>query len=404
MNFTKYENYKNSGLDWLGDIPADWKTERNKEVFFEVSQKSETGEEMLLTVSHITGVTPRSEKNVNMFFAETMEGYKVCKTGDLLINTMWAWMGALGTSNYEGICSPAYGIYRQQKRMSYNHRYFDYLFKTPNFILEMTRYSKGIVASRLRLYATEFFQIKTPLPSYRTQTAIAEYLDEKTLQIDKKIELLQAKKSKYQELRKTLINDAVTKGLDKNVELKDSGVSWLGQIPQHWEVRRFKEICIKTHTGWTPSDFDQNSDDGDNIWVTIRDMNSTQISDSKTKINKKHINDSNIKLTPKGSLLFSFKLSIGKVAFASVDLYTNEAILTVEKQRKIDLHYLFYIMPIYIVRNAKENIYGAKLLNQDLIFNSKIIIPNLSEQTEITSYLDEKTSKIDAITGLSYKT
>ena len=112
-----------------------------------------------------------------MFMAETMEGYKLCKKGDMIINTMWAWMGALGTSQQEGICSPAYGVYAPRKNIPYNPKYFDYLYRTPKAISEMTRNSKGIVSSRLRLYPKDFFQIQTALPSYKEQTAIADYLD-----------------------------------------------------------------------------------------------------------------------------------------------------------------------------------------------------------------------------------
>lgn len=164
FNIYQYDNYKESGTKWLGNVPEQWRLVRNKEIFFERGSLSQSGKETLLTVSHITGVTRRSEKNVNMFMAETMEGYKHCKTGDLIINTMWAWMGALGTAKEDGICSPAYGVYAPRKNMPYSHRYFDYLFRTTKAVSEMTRNSKGIVSSRLRLYPKDFFQITIALP------------------------------------------------------------------------------------------------------------------------------------------------------------------------------------------------------------------------------------------------
>jgi type I restriction enzyme, S subunit len=201
---------KDSGVEWIGEIPNHWEVVRNKQIFQERSILSSTGKETLLTVSHITGVTPRSEKNVNMFMAETMEGYKICRQGDLIINTMWAWMGALGTSNYFGICSPAYNVYMPVNNVPYDYRYFDYLYRTPSAIVEMTRNSKGIVSSRLRLYAKEFFQIKTPLPPLSEQKAIADYLDTKTTQIDQIIQTINTQIEKLKELRKTLINDVVT--------------------------------------------------------------------------------------------------------------------------------------------------------------------------------------------------
>lgn len=174
--------------------------------------------------------------------AETMEGYKLCQTGDLIINTMWAWMGALGTANEAGICSPAYGVYRPKKHAHYDHRYFDYLYRTPHAITEMTRNSKGIVSSRLRLYPKDFFQIQTALPDGTEQTAIATYLDEKTAQLDRKIELLVQKAEKYGKLKQSLINETVTRGLDKTVAMKDSGVEWIGEVPAHWEVKRIKDL------------------------------------------------------------------------------------------------------------------------------------------------------------------
>lgn len=135
--------------------PGHWEARRNKTFMREVIDLSETGEEELLTVSHLTGVTPRNEKVVYMFLAESNEGYKRVQPGDLVINTMWAWMGALGVSRNPGIVSPAYGVYRFTAP-DVEPRYFDALFRTPAYVAEMTRYSTGVWTSRLRLYPDSF--------------------------------------------------------------------------------------------------------------------------------------------------------------------------------------------------------------------------------------------------------
>ena len=109
---------RDSGIPWLGEIPAHWETERARWLFRERDERSDTGEEELLTVSHLSGVTPRSEKDVNMFEAETTEGYKVCPAGDLVINTLWAWMGAMGVSPVDGIVSPAYNVYEPDRDLN----------------------------------------------------------------------------------------------------------------------------------------------------------------------------------------------------------------------------------------------------------------------------------------------
>lgn len=127
-------------MDWLGEIPRHWTTQRNKHIFREIDERSDTGEEELLSVSHLTGVTPRSEKNVTMFMAETLGGYKLCSPGDLVINTMWAWMGALGTSDYKGTVSPSYNVYRVRQNENFNAKYLDLLYRTPQHVAEINRF------------------------------------------------------------------------------------------------------------------------------------------------------------------------------------------------------------------------------------------------------------------------
>ena len=127
MKLNPYPEYKNSGVPWLGNIPAHWHEKRAKYFFKEIDERSQAGDEEMLSVSHITGVTPRSQKNVTMFMAESNVGQKCCQPGDLVINTLWAWMSALGVSNYAGIVSPAYGIYRQRGNQDYDWLYLDNL-------------------------------------------------------------------------------------------------------------------------------------------------------------------------------------------------------------------------------------------------------------------------------------
>lgn len=389
---------KNENNYWLESVPQNWEIIRCKYLFQEISDLSAKGDELLLTVSHLTGITPRSEKNVNMFFAETMEGYKKCIKGDLIINTMWAWMGAVGTTAYDGICSPAYNIYRSRKNKPYDYKYFDYLFRTNHLIKEMAINSKGIVSSRLRLYPKELYQILIPLPSLSEQTQIAQYLDTKTQNIDKTINLLTQKTTSYKELRKTIINNAVTKGLNKNIELKESGIHWIGKIPNHWEIKRFKDIVKKYTTGGTPLTSNHSYFNGENVWICISDIGESKfVSNSSIKLTDEAVKSANMMKTPKGSLLYSFKLSIGKMAFVTDDVYTNEAILSIFPNKKFELEFYYFMLPILMYLQATENIYGAKMLNQKLISNAFILHPPKNEQEEIADYLEKKTNVIDKI-------
>ena len=197
-----------SDIDWLGDIPAHWEIERSRWLFNERDERSETGEEEMLTVSHITGVTPRSEKDVNMFEAATTTGYKLCFTGDLVINTLWAWMGAMGTAPVDGIVSPAYNVYTPGGRLI--PAYVDALVRIPVFAQEVTRYSKGVWSSRLRLYPEGFFETFWPVPPLDEQEAIVAHIAEERSKIDKLATATERSITLLKERRSALIAAAVT--------------------------------------------------------------------------------------------------------------------------------------------------------------------------------------------------
>jgi len=163
---------KPSGLEWVGEIPKHWEVCRAKNLFSLCEDLSEDGTEELLTVSHITGVTTRSEKTVYMFEADDKAGYKRCQEGDFVINTLWAWMGAMGVSPQNGIVSPAYHVYTSKGKLL--PQYVELLCRSLPFIAEVVRWSKGVWSSRLRLYPESFFEIHIPLPPLEEQQAIVE--------------------------------------------------------------------------------------------------------------------------------------------------------------------------------------------------------------------------------------
>lgn len=178
-------------------------------------------------------------------------------------------------------------------------------------------------------------------------------------------------------------------------EMKDSGIEWIGEIPADWEVSTIKhEYAFQT--GWTPDTTHEEYFTGENIWINISDMKSKVVFDSEKHISDEAIQLASMNVSPKGSLLYAFKLSVGAVSFCGTDMYTNEAIATF-LPGKNNLRFLYYMAPIFIIKNANENIYGAKLLNQKLIKNAKIVIPPLDVQERIADYLDRKCSQIDAI-------
>lgn len=195
-------------------VPAHWRVLRNKNLLVESTAMSEDGCEELLSVSHLTGIGPRAERTVTMIEAESLDGYRLVEPGDLVINTMWAWMGALGVSRIPGIVSPAYGVYRPLPDVEFHPPYFDYLYRSRPYVVEMTRFSRGIWSSRLRIYPDVFLRLKVVVPPIDEQRRIAAYLDEQTAKVDNLIAETERFIELSRERRSALVTAAVTGQID----------------------------------------------------------------------------------------------------------------------------------------------------------------------------------------------
>jgi len=206
---------KPSGQEWLGEIPVHWRVERAKNLFLVRDERSEDGSEELLTVSHITGVTSRSEKDVYMFQADDKAGYKRCLPGDLAINTLWAWMGAMGISPLEGIVSPDYHVYTSKGDLL--PEYVDLLCRSRPFVAEVNRWSKGVWSSRLRLYPENFFEMRLPVPSHDEQRAIVDAVQSDQTKANQLRSALQESIDLAKERRAALITAAVTGNIEAHV-------------------------------------------------------------------------------------------------------------------------------------------------------------------------------------------
>lgn len=201
---------KDSGIDWIGEIPVHWEVKRLKSIFSECKEISSTGNEDLLSVSEYYGVARRldvMDEDEYDTRADSLVGYKICKKDDLVINIMLAWKRGLGFSDYDGIVSPAYAVYRGKNIVPH---YYHYLLRTNKYIAEFKRNSKGIIDSRLRLYSDRFFTINTIVPPLEEQLAVADYLDKKTAEIDECISLTDKKIKAYKRLKQSLIDEVVT--------------------------------------------------------------------------------------------------------------------------------------------------------------------------------------------------
>jgi type I restriction enzyme, S subunit len=205
---------KPSGIPWLGNIPHHWEVRRAKYLYREVDERSTDGSEELLSVSHLTGVTPRSQKNITMFKAASYAGHKLCRPGDLVVNTMWAWMGALGVSTHAGIISPAYAVYRPRHPESVIGTYMDGLLRSGPYISNIICRSTGLRASRLRLYPEEFFRLPIIQPPVQEQKQIIEATQVEASGLNSTMARVEREIDLIREYRTRLVADVVTGKLD----------------------------------------------------------------------------------------------------------------------------------------------------------------------------------------------
>lgn len=212
---------RTTNLGWLGEVPSHWVERPAKWFYREVNERSERGEEQLMSVSHLTGVTPRSAKTVTMFMAESYAGHKLCRPGDLVINTMWAWMGALGVAEDIGIVSPAYGVYRPLAGSPLQPAYADLLLRTRSYIDEYTCRSTGIRLSRLRLYPDRFLTVPIVCPPVDEQLEIVGRVSEATRDLHAAIAATLREIELLQEYRSRLIADVITGHRDVRAEAAD---------------------------------------------------------------------------------------------------------------------------------------------------------------------------------------
>lgn len=239
------------------NYPDRWPLKGGKSLFAVIDERSVDGSEELLSVSHITGITPRSQKNVTMFMSESLVGYKKCEIGDIAANTMWTWQGAIGVSKYSGVISPSYNVYRPIADV-YIPEYLDFLLRERSLIDVYHSLSTGIRPSRLRLYPNQFLSIKFPIPEKSEQAKIVKYLNWQLSKINELLVLKRKQQALVKEQRVSLIDNAMTKGIAGS-KLKKSKIEGLDYIPESWEEKALKWYVSSNDeslSGQTADDFE----------------------------------------------------------------------------------------------------------------------------------------------------
>ena len=238
-----YPEYKDSGVPWLGELPAHWEVLPNRALFAEVKDRNHPGEQML-SVTITKGVILQQALLANSSKKdssnEDKSAYKLVCPRDIAYNKMRAWQGAIGISDFRGIISPAYVVVRL--RNNQDPRYFHHLYRTPMFAKEAERWSYGITSDMWSLRPEHFKMIYTALPPLPEQSAIVRFIDHFERRINRLIRDKRRLIELLNEHKQAIIHRAVTRGIDPNVRLKPSGVEWLGDVPEHWQITRGKFV------------------------------------------------------------------------------------------------------------------------------------------------------------------
>lgn len=370
--------YKDSGIEWIGQIPKTWKTERLKGLFTERNERDCKGK-TLLSVSQYFGIRPKSETDLaDSHIAESYDDYKVVNQGDFVMNIMLAWNGSYAVSDYDGMVSPAYCVFKFRKDCC--KKYFHYLLRTDGYPSAFKTMSRGVIDSRLRLYPEQFYTFPVIIPSVDEQYRIADYLDKKCGEIDGLITLQEQMIQKLTEYKQSVITEAVTKGLDPNAQLVPSGIDWIGDIPTGWKMKRLKFLCT-IQTG------NQDTQDSDPVGVYPFYVRSPIVERSNR-----------MSFEGEGILMAGDGAGAGRVFHHVFGKYAvHQRVYRLANVKGINSYFLFYFLSTLFCKemdrgSAQSTVPSVRL---PMLQNFNICIPSHEEQNSIVTYLDEKCSEID---------
>lgn len=392
----RYESYKDSGVEWLGDVPSHWELGRISTYFTERRTKVSDKDYPALSVTKL-GVFPQWE-NV----AKTNDGdnRKLAKKGDFVINSRSDRKGSSGIAKQDGSVS-LINIVLQPKKI--NSVYSEYLFKSYSFIEEFYRVGHGIVAD---LWTTRFEDIKNSLiifPPLSEQQKIAQFLDDKTAKIDQAVDLAEKQIALLKEHKQILIQNAVTRGLNPDVPLKDSGVEWIGQVPEHWEVKKLKFVSkINQHT------LPENTNGS--LSIKYVDIGSVSFENGIEKVENfsfKNAPSRARRLANRGDIVVSTvrtylkAITMVKEEHQDCIFSTGFAVITSNEcleDNFFDLYAKSDAFTEQVSVFSKGMSYPA--INSTDLSNLWITVPPISEQQKIADYLETQVSKINQAIAL----
>ncbi|MBS5558674.1 MAG: restriction endonuclease subunit S [Haemophilus parainfluenzae] len=400
----RYESYKDSCVEWLGEIPSHWECLPIRSIFkFRNEKNDPIKTDNILSLSIANGVTEYSDENRGgNKRKDDLSSYKLAYPNDIVLNSMNVIVGAVGVSKYFGAISPVYyalSLYNQRANLSY----YESIFKNENFQRGLLRFGKGILIKfgengkmntiRMKISQDDLKKLYFPIPPLDEQQKIAQFLDDKTAKIDQAVDLAEKQIALLKEHKQILIQNAVTRGLNPDVPLKDSGVEWIGQVPEHWEVKKLKFVL-------TLSNKKEESKNSNKRYIGMENIESFTGKINDIPLIAEGIANSFYK----DEILFGkLRPYLAKSYLADFDGICSTEFLVYRSTKVLNNRFALNIFLSYgFIDAVNASTYGSKMprANAEFISNMFLAIPPLSEQKQIIDYLDKQTAKIDQAIAL----
>lgn len=398
----EYEAYKGSGAAWIGKIPTEWTVTRLKNHLRRTDARNPGGVRVLSLYREL-GIVPKDSRDDNHnVTSEDTSNYKYVQPGDFVVNKMKSWQGSVAVSDYEGIVSPAYYVYKFLDER-FCKRYFHYLIRSC-YKEEFMRLSAGIRIGQWDLPSQDLDNVPVLIPTMVEQIAISEYLDRETERIDVIIAEAKASIEEYKTWKASIIYEAVTKGLDPNVEMKDSGIEWFGMIPQHWLRMKLRYALenISDVDHFMPESVHEGIS-----YIMTGDLKKL-VSQIDIEGCKKISMEDYRKLSQKSKIqvddvIFARYATIGTVSYVDVDIdciISYSCVVVSPIKDALSGKYLYYYLQSeafasevgkYINTNIQGNV------GKESIYKAKILLPPMAEQSVIVEYLDRRCQTVDSL-------
>ncbi|MBQ3618057.1 MAG: restriction endonuclease subunit S [Bacteroidales bacterium] len=415
----QYSKYKNSGIDWLGNIPEHWEVKRVKDCFKSIGSGStpkssmeslydDEGYYWIQSGDLNDGYVSDTKTKINDAALERTPALRLYPKNSLIVAMYGATIGKLGMTTIDAYTNQACCVMSEPSNLNTRFLFYEFSFFKPTMLSFATGGGQPNISQediKLHLF---------PLPPFSEQTSIAAYLDEKTANIDRRIELLRNKIDNYKQLRRSLISQVVTRGLNPDVKLKNSGIEWLGDVPEHWEVKRVKDVVSSNQDAIKMGPFGSSLTDRVNYDGKYKVYGQWNVVGNDFFAGKNYVDEKgykeliNFQVKP-GEILISMMGTIGKCATIPNNIQSgimDSHIIKISLNKKI-IHNRFFE---YVYDKDNSNIVKHQLdkikrgsimdgLNSSIVKILSIPLPPITEQTAIAAYLDDKTAQIDSIIG-----